>query len=402
VQQGRASIATQLRERARSGKQRVGMTRVGLAALVLGLGLLICGVVLHWPSFALIGIGLLVLVLIGLGWILRPSRLAIDRAIQPPRVPKGSPAIAVLTFANRGRRSVGVTVANQPFGDSPVRTVIPKVRRGERGMRTYRLPTRKRGIFDVGPVEVTRTDPFEMYRTSRRYGAVERIWVYPRIVGLRTLPTGQMRHMEGPSSDTSPQGNITFHRLRDYVPGDDLRLVHWRSSARTGKLVVKHNVDTSQPYTVVVMDLRPSGYTEESFEEAVDVAASVVVTNSGSKAPVELRCTDGTIVGGPRVHEPTPLIDHLTGVTPNAEGSLRSQLLALRRTHGGTALVIVTGRLDPADLPYMTPLRRRFDRMVVVSVDPEPAEPIHFPGARVIIAADADEVCTAWNLQVGA
>ena len=73
----------------------------------------------------------------------------------------------------------------------------------------------------------------------------------------RPLPTGNTRHLEGPSSDTSPQGNITFHRLRDYVVGDDLRLVHWRSSARTGKLVVKHNVDTSQPYTVVLLDQRP-------------------------------------------------------------------------------------------------------------------------------------------------
>jgi uncharacterized protein (DUF58 family) len=398
VQQRRAT--TSLTAQLRRGAGRIGLTRVGVAALVVGVVLLATGIALHWAAFALIGIGLLVVVLVGLAWILRPSPLAIDRAIQPPRVPKGSPAIAVLTFANRGHRTVGVTVANQPFGDSPVRTVIPKVRRGERGMRTYRLPTRRRGIFDVGPVEVTRTDPFELYRTSRRYGGVERIWVYPRIVALRTLPTGQMRHMEGPSSDTSPQGNVTFHRLRDYVPGDDLRLVHWRSSARTGTLVVKHNVDTSQPYTVVVLDLRPQGYTAESFEEAVDVAASVVITNSGSKAPVELRCTDGTVIGGPRVREPTPLIDHLTGVTPNAEGSLRSQLLALRRTHGGTALVIVTGRLDPADLPYMTPLRRRFDRLVVVSIDPEPADPIHFPGARVIVAADADSVCTAWNLQI--
>ncbi|HEY3737220.1 MAG TPA: DUF58 domain-containing protein [Jatrophihabitans sp.] len=379
---------------------RVGLTRAGGAALVVGAALLVIGLLLRWPSFVLIGIGLLAATLIGLAWILRPSRLTIDRAIQPPRVPKGSPAIAVLTFANRSRRSVGITIANQPFGDALVRTVIPRVRRGERGMRTYRLPTRRRGIFDVGPVEVTRRDPFEFFRTSRSYGTVERIWVYPRIVGLRSLPTGQMRHMEGPSSDTSPQGNITFHRLRDYVVGDDLRLVHWRSSARTGKLVVKHNVDTSQPYTVVLLDLRPSAYTAESFEEAVDVAASVVVTNSGSKAPVELRLTDATVIGGPRIHEPTPLIDHLTGVTPHAEGSLRSQLLALRRGHGGTALVIVTGRLDPSDLPYVTPLRRRFDRLVVVSVDPEPGAPIHFPGTRVIIASDADEVCAAWNLQV--
>lgn len=376
------------------------MTRMGLAALLGGIAALALGLTLDWLAFDLFGIGLLVLVVIGLINILRPSALHVARAIQPPRVPKGSPAIAVLQFANRGRRTIGVTVANQPFGDIAVRTIIPRMRRGERGMRTYRLPTRQRGIFDVGPVEVIRRDPFELFRTSRRHGGPERIWVYPRVLPFRALPTGLTRHLEGPSSDTSPQGNITFHRLRDYVVGDDLRLVHWRSSARTGKLVVKHNVDTSQPYTVVLFDQRPDRYTEAAFEEAVDVAASVVVSAGGNKAPVELRLTDGAVVGGPRLREVTPLIDHLTGVRPDADGSLQAQLLRLRRSHGGTALVVVTGVLDTGNLPYVTALRRRFDRLVVVSIDPDRATPPHFPGVRVIAAADADEACSAWNLHL--
>src|SRR6185437_10496893 len=167
------------------------MTRMGLAALLGGIAALVLGLTLGWLAFDLLGLGLLVLVVLGLINILRPSRLSIDRSIQPPRVPKGSPAIAVLTFANRGRRTIGVTVANQPFGDTSVRTIIPKMRRGERGMRTYRLPTRHRGVFDVGPVEVTRRDSFEMFRATRKHGEVERIWVYPRVLGFRTLPTGQ-------------------------------------------------------------------------------------------------------------------------------------------------------------------------------------------------------------------
>ncbi|MGH8860892.1 MAG: DUF58 domain-containing protein, partial [Jatrophihabitantaceae bacterium] len=342
------------------------------------------------------------LVLVAVLVVIRPSALSIDRAIQPPRVPKGSPAIAVLTFANKGRHTVGVTVANQPFGDALVRTVIPKLRRGERGLRTYRLPTWQRGIFDVGPVEVTRRDAFELFRRSRRYGDIERIWVYPRVLDFRALPTGNTRHLEGPSSDLSPQGNITFHRLRDYVVGDDLRLVHWRSSARTGKLVVKHNVDTSQPYTVVLLDQRPGRYTAESFESAVDVAASVLVAGSANKAPVELRLTDGTAIGGPRIRDVTPLIDHLTGVQPDGDGELRTQLLALRRARGGTSLVVVTGVLDPDDLPFVAALRRRFERLVVVSVDtertPRSAPVPRFPGVRVIVAQDADEVCAAWNV----
>ncbi len=368
----------------------------GLTALVLGLWL-------GWTSFDLLGLGLLAVVALGLATILRPSRLAIERQIQPPRVPKGSMAIAFLTFANRGRMTVGTTVANQPFGAIQVRTVIPRLRRGERGTRTYRLPTTRRGIFDVGPVEVTRRDPFDLFRVSRRHGHPERIWVYPRVLGFHALPAGQTRHLEGPSSDTSPQGNITFHRLREYVVGDDLRLVHWRSSARTGRLVVKHNVDTSQPYSVVLLDQRPGGYTEESFESAVDVAASVLVAASANKAPVELRLTDGATIGGPRLREVGPLIDYLTGVSADADGSLQAQLLALRRARGGTSLVVITGVLDRADLPFVASLRRRFERLVVVSIDPERAAgPVRFPGIAVITAADADEACAAWNVQAHA
>ncbi|MDT4921987.1 MAG: hypothetical protein QOI15_2889, partial [Pseudonocardiales bacterium] len=347
------------------------MTLFGLAALLGGGAALATGLSLGWLAFDLIGLGLLAVVLLGLATVARPSRLVIDREIQPPRVPKGSPAVAFLTFANRGRRPVPVAVATQPFGDQRVRTVIPRLRGGERGTRAYRLPTHRRGIFDVAPVEVTRRDPFELFRLSRKHGRPERIWVYPRVLRFRSLPAGQLRYLEGRSSDTSPQGNITFHRLREYVAGDDLRLVHWRSSAHAGRLLVKHNVDTSQPYTVVIFDQRPSRYTEESFEQAIDVAASVLVACAADKAPVELRLTDGTVLGGPRVRAVTPLVDHLTGIHADAEGSLHAQLLALRRARGGTTLVVITGELERADLPHVAALRRRFDRLVVMSIDPQ-------------------------------
>jgi uncharacterized protein (DUF58 family) len=378
------------------------MTRFGVATLLAGASALALGLVLNWVAFDLIGLGLLAAVLIGLLVVARPSRLIIDREIQPPRVPKGSPAVAFLTFANRGRRTVPVSVATQPFGSLKVRTLIPRLRGGERGTRAYRLPTTRRGIFDVAPIEVTRRDAFELFRLSHRYGNVQRIWVYPRILALHALPTGKTRHLEGPSSETSPQGSITFHRLREYLPGDDLRLVHWRSSARFGTLLVKHNVDTSQPYTVVIFDQRPRLYTEESFEQAVDVTASVVMVSSAHKAPVQLRLTDGTVLGGPRVREATPLIDHLTGVRANGAGSLQAQLLAARRARGGTSLIVVTGEISPDDLPYLTPLRKQFDRVVLVSMDTEHHSPPDIPGVYVIVACDADEARAGWNLEVHA
>ncbi|MGI8665418.1 MAG: DUF58 domain-containing protein [Jatrophihabitans sp.] len=373
------------------------MTRAGLAALLAGLVGLVLGLALNWIALGLLGLGLLACVLLGLLSVIRPSRLSIDREIQPARVPKNSTAIAFLRFHNAGRRSVGPTVATQPYGGRDVRTVIPRLRGRERGERTYRLPTTRRGIFDIGPVEVARADPLDLFRTARQHGHTERLWVYPRVLDFRQLPTGLTRTLEGPSSDTASQGHITFHRLRDYVVGDDLRLVHWRSTARTGTLVVKHNVDTSQPYTVVLLDQRQSAYTEQAFESAVDVAASVLVSAAANKAPVELRLTDGTVLGGPRLRSVTPLIDHLTGVQTTTEGSLRAELLRLRRARGGTALVVVTGAVEPAELPFVAGLRRRFERLVVISIDERAGPPVRFPGVRVISAADADAACAGWN-----
>lgn len=378
------------------------MTRAAVAALLAGIAAVVAGSWLNWISLSLLGIGLLACVLVGVLSVIRPSPLSIEREIQPPRVPKNSAAIAFLKFSNASRRSVGPTVATQPYGGRDVRTVIPRLHGRERGVRTYRLPTGDRGIFDIGPVEVARTDPLDLFRTARQHGRTEQLWVYPQVLGFRQLPTGVTRTLEGPSSDTAPQGHITFHRLRDYVVGDDLRLVHWRSSARTGKLVVKHNVDTSQPYTVVVLDLRRDRYTEEAFEQAVDVAASVLVSAAANKAPVELRLTDGTVIGGPRVREVTPLIDHLTGVQASDStdeiGSLQAELLRLRRARGGTALVVVTGVAEAADLPYLAALRRRFERLVLIGIDPDDTAPMRFPGVRVISAVDAEAAAAAWNV----
>ena len=316
-------------------------------------------------------------------------------------MPKGSPAIAVLTFANRGRRTVGVTVANQPFGDALVRTVIPRLRRGERGLRTYRLPTRQRGIFDVGPVEVTRRDSFELFRTSRRYGDIERIWVYPRVLGFARCRPGRpatsrarrrtpRRRATSPSTGCATTSSATTcgwcTGARRRAPGS------WSSST------------TSTPRSRTPWCCSTSGparYTAESFESAVDVAASVLVASSANKAPVELRLTDGTVIGGPRLRDVTPLIDHLTGVQPTPTATCSTQLLALRRARGGTSLVVVTGVLDRDDLPYVAALRRRFDRLVVVSIDTEHDRqpPVAVPGrARSSSPRDADEACAAWNV----
>ena len=94
------------------------------------------------------------------------------------------------------------------------------------------------------------------------------------------------------------------------------------------------------------------------------------------------------MVGGPRQRDATPLVDRLTGVGPNPDGDLRTQLLRLRRVRGeATSLVVVTGELDVGELPYVAALRRRFDRLVLLSLDPGHTFVPDFHTVRVIVGA---------------
>ena len=105
-------------------------------------------------------------------------------------------------------------------------------------------------------------------------------------------------------------------------------------------------------------------------------------------------------MGGPSYRDPGPLIDYLTEVRADSNGSLRSQLVLLRRDRGGTALVVVMGKIDPDALPMIAALRRRFDRVVVVSmVGQSTRVPVH-PGLTIVEASSADELVQRWNTAV--
>ena len=376
------------------------MTRLGIGAAVVGSIVTAAGSAGDWPTVVVLGAGILLLLGTSISYVIRRPRLAIVRAVEPPRVQKESPAIALIHARNLSRRTLAPVGFEQRLGDETIRAYLPRLRGNEQGIRTYRLPTSRRGVFDIGPVEVPRADPFGLCRTVQSMGEPQRIAVHPRLLVLQPLPTGASLNVEGPSSDLSPHGTITFHRIREYAVGDDLRKVHWPSTAKTGTLMVRHNVDTAQPFTVVLLDLDPVRYSEDTFEEAVDVAASAVASLSKGKAPVQLRVTNGQRIGGPSQTDPTPAIDFLTEIKPTSIGSLDNELVLLRRDRGGTALVVVTGVVEPSVLPDVAALRRRFDRVIAVSIAQRRVQvPIH-PGLTVVAASSAEELARTWNTRV--
>ena len=150
------------------------------------------------------------------------------------------------------------------------------------------------------------------------------------------LPSGRRRDLEGPTRERS-EGTASFHQLREYVPGDDLRRIHWRSTARTGDLLVKQMVDTTRPELVVVLDNRAAAVGADDFEEAVDIVASVVAAAEDDDFPVALVLTDGSsdVDGdGQRI----PPIDRLTAVALGDADSLE-RLAEVLMARGRSLLV---------------------------------------------------------------
>ena len=132
------------------------MTRIGVGATLLGISLTVVGLTLVWPPFVVLGIGLIMLVIVALAYIVRRPQLVIERQIHPPRVTKGLPAIAYLNF------STAVVAPCPP--PSPPSPMAPRRSApcsldccgASRECRPTRLPTTQRGIFAIGPVEITR------------------------------------------------------------------------------------------------------------------------------------------------------------------------------------------------------------------------------------------------------
>jgi uncharacterized protein (DUF58 family) len=377
------------------------MTRFGRAALVLAVVSVAAGIALGYQDLAIVGMAVLVVVVGAAAWNLARPRLEAERVLRPDRVVEGSPATAVLTVTNRSRRRSPAMVAIEAFGDATVSVSLPSLEPGGAHSRPYKLPTERRGVFTVGPLTVRRSDPFHLMHTGQRQRSTETLWVRPLTHRMSPFPNGTTRDLEGPTSGEAPQGGIAFHTLREYVVGDDLRLVHWKSSAKTDRLMVRHNVDTFQPRTLVIFDVDASVYDEDSFEHAVRVVASLMVANAASNFPVRLRTTAGLVLASETGDRIDRVLDHLAAIRPHPQASLARMGPQVATERGGFSLAVVTGRAGVSELAAVGPLRYRFSNVTIGRLGgPGSGGVFDLPDAVLINAATSAEFATAWNRRI--
>jgi uncharacterized protein (DUF58 family) len=378
------------------------LTRTGASLAALTAACFVVGVMLRYNELLVVAASFLIVEIAAIGWMVSRPRIHAERQLQPNRVVAGTPATGELTVTNNARRrSPAMTVFEQFGAERAVEVAIPGLDPGESHATTYALPTDRRGVFDIGPLNISRSDPFGLMETGQDQRSSERLWVHPIAHQITPFPTGAARDLDGPTSGQAPQGGIAFHTLREYVFGDDLRLVHWRSTARRGKLMVRHNVDTNQPRTLVIFDTRAVVHSDESFEDAVRAVASIVTSSYARRFPVRVRTSGGRTFGSDRGERLESMMDALAELEPTPEPTLADLRQLTMSDRGGYSLAFVTGTAPASDLVAIGPLRSRFDTVTICRLGAKERGTIHeLPGAVLINAGVSTDFAHAWNRRV--
>jgi uncharacterized protein (DUF58 family) len=166
------------------------LTPTGRAVLIAGpLGLAI-SVLSGWREFWVFGFGCLLSMIVGALWIARPQKLGVKRTLHPPKVTVGESSTGIVEVRNTTRRRIGSRFAEDVLGDHVVRMALPAMSPGESIEQPYIVPAPKRGLFEVGPVRLTRADPLGLFRRVQGQGSVEHLWVRPRTHRLSAVSSG--------------------------------------------------------------------------------------------------------------------------------------------------------------------------------------------------------------------
>jgi uncharacterized protein (DUF58 family) len=235
--------------------------------------------------------------------------------------------------------------------------------------QSFVIPTDRRSVVEVGPALSVQGDPFGLTGRESLWTEEIEVFVHPRTVNLPGRQTGFVHDLEGHATQKLSNSDMSFHALREYVPGDDRRHIHWRSSARTGDLMVRQFEETRQSRIAIAIDLSDQSYGgDDEFEDAVSVAASFVQQAFREENPVAV----ATNLEVHRGLSATRAMNELSRVE-RLDRTHVTELFRLVRDREATAsiTVIVTGsRVRTERLRRAATLLGVDTRVILIRVDP--------------------------------
>ena len=263
----------------------LGIVRpTGWLVLGIGLGAAYVATLAGWREMAVLAAACLLLLALAAPFLLGRTSVDVDLRLEPERVAAGDSVAAGVVVRNIASGRLLPTTLEVPVGSSTHRYGIGSLPAGGVHEESFTIRTERRGVIRVGPATTRRGDPVGIFSRDMVWTPVREVLVRPPMVPLDSLGAGLLRDLEGVSTDAVSQSDLAFHALREYVPGDDLRHIHWRSSAKvmasTGEsaLLVRQYLDTRRSHAVVVVDDQRSSWRgDEEFEDAMSVAASIAV-----------------------------------------------------------------------------------------------------------------------------
>lgn len=378
---------------------RLPITALGVGAFVGMVAAYAVGWWLGWIEFIAIAAGFFVALLLAVPFVVGGQSLEVTRDVEPRRVPVGGRATSVLNIANRGRSASAPRVVEDRI-DGVSRTLdIPALAAGASSQAIATLPTNKRAVVEVGPALITRADPLGLFRRDLGQTGKTLLWVHPRVALLPAMRSGFVKDLEGPTYDTSPAGDVAFHAIREYQQGDDVRHIHWMSTARTGTLMVRHFVDNRRPYLGILVDASPDAMPAAAFEVALEAAASHVVSADHEGRPVSVWVGSQQIVTASAPADVTSALDRFCrSDQSDAPDSVVDQYELLRLTDQGvSAFVYLTGPASAQDLLEVVSAARKHGPAIVVRFVEPGTAPVVLPNARVIDCVDLDQFVMAWT-----
>lgn len=320
---------------------------------------------------------LLAAVVVGMVFVrLSSTEVAVWRRIFPTQVHEGD-TVMVEVDVIASRRLRNVELEDTVHGLGTARFAAGKARRGEALTARYEVRCRGRGVFGVGPAMLSVSDPFSLTERRTLVGSVDRLTVYPRVEPLIGLPV--VRGLDPTVASTRPTsapfGGEDFFTLREYQIGDDLRKVHWPSSAKRDDLMIKQLEVPWQNRALVVLDTRSHRYpAPEAFEQAVRGAASAVAHLHSAGFGPEL-WSGGRSTRSRSTDRYVDAMETLATVEPGDRLELRKTVSALlRHGGGGGALVVVTGVPDEGLVGAHRLLTGHFTRTILMAVTDDPDE----------------------------
>jgi uncharacterized protein (DUF58 family) len=252
------------------------ITPLGWVVLALIPAGLLVGYLIGWLELVVVAYACVALVIIAVVYLVGRTLIAIELRVPHSRVVVGERATGEVVVSNLARRrTFGVTV-EIPVGAGLAEAALPGLRRGTQFTHEFIIPTLRRGVIPVGPVRTVRADPVGLVRRELVWSDRAELFVHPRTIGIPSMSTGYVRDLEGnPTRDLS-NNDVSFHALREYVPGDERRYIHWKSTARTGTYMVRQFEETRRSHLMIALSLATSDFaTDDEFELAVSVAGSL-------------------------------------------------------------------------------------------------------------------------------